>query len=55
MKSAVIFYILIFLSVVGFLALFFLLLSALSHILTECYYNVSSCPVDLGRIAPIPH
>ena len=46
-------YILIFLLIIGMLALFFLFLAASFKILTQCYYNVTACPIDPREIVGV--
>ena len=46
-------YILIFLLLIGLLALFFLFLAASFKILTQCYYDISKCPIDPREIVGV--
>ena len=46
-------YILIFLLITGMLALFFLFLAASFKMLAECYYNITSCPIDPREIVGV--
>lgn len=52
-KARVLAFLLIFLTIILFLALFFLFLIESFKILTQCYHNVTACPIDLRKIVGI--